>query len=196
METRETQVEHQDGRVQRGARNRERILTALFELVSEGELVPTAEQVAERAGVGTRTVFRHFADMDSLYREIAQRIRHEILPTFESSYEGTLHERARSLVRARASLYERIAPFKRAGDLQAWQSPFIAERHARMARELREQLLGQLPELADAPAALVDALDLATSFEAWDRLRRDQRLGRERAADVLETLVRSLLDGL
>jgi AcrR family transcriptional regulator len=51
--------------VQRGARNRAAIVAALLELVGEGELEPTAEQVAERACVGTRTVFRHFADMES-----------------------------------------------------------------------------------------------------------------------------------
>ena len=39
----------EDGRVQRGARNRERILDALLELVRAGELLPTAEQVAARA---------------------------------------------------------------------------------------------------------------------------------------------------
>ena len=53
-----------DGRVLRGARTRERIVDAVFELVSEGTVRPTAEEVASRAGVGIRTVFRHFDDME------------------------------------------------------------------------------------------------------------------------------------
>ena len=32
-----------------------------------GALVPTAQQIADRAGVGIRSFFRHFADMDSLF---------------------------------------------------------------------------------------------------------------------------------
>ena len=35
--------------------------------MDEGILVPTAQQVADRAGVGIRSFFRHFPDMDSLW---------------------------------------------------------------------------------------------------------------------------------
>ena len=63
-----------DGRVRRGERSRDQIVGALLELVQEGFLRPAAEQVARRARVGTRTVFRHFEDMDSLNPEINQRL--------------------------------------------------------------------------------------------------------------------------
>ena len=46
-----------DGRVRRGARNRQTIVDALLDLVGSGILRPTAQQVADRAGVGIRTVF-------------------------------------------------------------------------------------------------------------------------------------------
>jgi hypothetical protein len=58
---------------------------------------------------------------------------------------------------------------------------------------LRTELLRWLPELRRAPAALVDALELATSFEAWDRLRIEQRLGRERAHAAVESIVLRLV---
>ena len=171
-----------DGRVRRGERNRQAIVDALFELVREGELQPTAEQVAERAGVGTRTVFRHFDDMESLHAELSARLEREILPLFETRpREGGLDPRLRELVARRALIYERIAPFKRSGKLQRWRSPFLSQAHADMVRRLRTDLLETLPELRDVPPALLEALDLVTSFEAWDRLRAEQRLGRERA---------------
>ena len=185
-----------DGRARRGARNRERIVNALVELVRAGELQPTAEQVAERAAVGTRTVFRHFADMDVLYAELSARIEREVRPLAEEPLPpGSLVERAVALTRRRAVIFERIAPFQRAGDLQRWHSTFIQRDRARMARDLRADLLARLPELVGAPAARVEALDLLTSFEAWNRLRSDQRLGRERAAEAMETAVRALLRG-
>jgi AcrR family transcriptional regulator len=185
-----------DGRALRGARNRERIVNALMELVRAGELQPTAEQVAERGEVGTRTVFRHFADMDVLYAELSARVEREVRPLAEEPHPpGSLIERAMALTRRRAAIFERIAPFRRAGDLQRWRSVFIQRDYAKMARGLRADLLARLPELAEAPAARVEALDLLTSFEAWNRLRTDQRLGRERAAEAMESAVRSLLRG-
>ena len=51
------EVPSSDGRLRRGERSREAIVAALFELVGEGVLQPTAQQVAERAGVGIRSVF-------------------------------------------------------------------------------------------------------------------------------------------
>jgi len=60
-----------DGRRQRGQDNRARIVAAMMDIVREGQIAPSAEQVAARADVGLRTVFRHFQDMDSLYREMS-----------------------------------------------------------------------------------------------------------------------------
>ncbi len=79
-----------DGRLQRSERSREAIVQALYELVGEGSLLPTAEQVAERAGVGIRTVFRHFSDMEKLFSEMDARILVEVGPLMTGgSTEGS-----------------------------------------------------------------------------------------------------------
>ena len=186
-----------DGRIERGARNREAILDALFGLVREGELMPTAEQVAERAGVGTRTVFRHFDDMERLHAEMSARLEREVLPLVDvPPPKGDVEARLRALVRQRAEIFERIAPFKRSGDLQRWRSSVLQRAHADMVRRLRGALLRDLPELEGAPAPLVEALDLVTSYEAWNRLRSDQRLGRERAQASVERVALALIASL
>jgi len=183
-----------DGRVARGEQNRGAILDAVYGLVREGVLRPTAEQVAERAGVGARTVFRHFADMEGLHAEMVARIEREVAPLLQAPPSiGSIDERARALVRNRASLFERIANFKRSGNLLRLDSAVIRRKHALMPRREREALLAALPELDDASEAAREALDLVTSFEAWDRLRVDQRLGRERAEAVMEYAVLVLL---
>lgn len=54
-------------------RNRERVLEAATELVrSDGESVPMA-QIADRAGVGVGTVYRHFATREELLGELVYR---------------------------------------------------------------------------------------------------------------------------
>ena len=63
-----------DGRLQRSVRSRQIILDAIVSLVEEGNLVPTAQQVARRAGVGLRTVFRHFDDMEALFAEMDRKL--------------------------------------------------------------------------------------------------------------------------
>lgn len=53
--------------------NRERVLDAAVELVrSDGEMVPMA-QIAERAGVGVGTVYRHFATREELLGALVHR---------------------------------------------------------------------------------------------------------------------------
>jgi AcrR family transcriptional regulator len=183
-----------DGRTLRAERSRRAIVEALFALVGEGVLQPTAQQVADRARVGIRTVFRHFEDMDSLYAELDARLRGEAWPLLAQALPGgSLAARARALVERRGELFERIAPYKRSANLERWRSPFLRERHGELVRGLRAALLRGLPELAAAPTDLVDALELATSFEAWDRLRSDQRLSRERARAATSRIVLALL---
>jgi AcrR family transcriptional regulator len=63
-----TQVQPElDGRRLRSERSREAIIDVMLTLIEEGALIPTAQQVSERAGVGIRSVFRHFSDMAGLF---------------------------------------------------------------------------------------------------------------------------------
>lgn len=183
-----------DGRVRRGARSRQTIVEALLELVGGGSLQPTAQQVADRAGVGIRTVFRHFSEMESLHQSMAVRLEGEVRPLLAAAPpDGSLEERTRGLVRQRATFFERIAPYKRSANLLRWRSRFLQERHLYLLRGLRADLLQWLPELEGAPEDLVEAVDLATSFEAWDRLRGDRHLSVKVAIAAMERTVRALL---
>lgn len=183
-----------DGRIRRGARSRQTIVEALLELIGTGVLAPTAQQVADRAGVGIRTVFRHFSEMDALYQSMDAWVEGEVRPLLAvAPRAGSVEARATGLVRQRALFFERIAPYKRSGNLLRWRSRFLQDRHARLQRVLRAELVRWLPELSEAPAELVSALELATSFEAWDRLRTDQQLSPKHASAVLERTVLALL---
>jgi len=175
-----------DGRERRSERSREAIVQALLELVGDGILQPTAQQVAETAGAGIRSVFRHVADMDSLFAEMDARLEAEALPLLRGDPPAAgVEKRARMLALRRIAFFEKIAPHKRSGTIQRWRSEFLRGPHGALVRALRADLLRWLPELRRVPADLVEALDLALSFEAWDRLRTDQRLGRDRARDAI-----------
>ena len=176
-----------DGRVARGARNRDRIVDAAIQLVRAGEVQPTAERIAEEAGVGVRSVFRHFDDLDGLFRVITERVEAEIAPLADSSpIDGDLEFRIEELVHRRAKVYERVAPFRRSARVHRNKSTAIRVGHRHLDKWHRWQLEETLAEeLRRAPSELIEVLDALASFEAWDRLRTDQSLNRDRASEVV-----------
>jgi len=183
-----------DGRVRRAARSRAAIEDALFALVGEGVVQPTVQDVAVRAGVAMRSVFRHFSDMESLFASVDARVRQEALALLHApNLRASLSDRISALARQRARIFEHIAPYKRAGDVQRWRSPYVQSQQAQLVDELRLRLHAWLPELDAAPAEVREAVELTVSFESWDRLRRLQRLGATRATAVLDHMVRTLL---
>ena len=187
-----------DGRLLRSEHSKQRIADALYELIGEGELAPSAQRVADRAVVGIRTVFRLFSDMDALYATINARLSLDVAPMLRSgpSEGASLDERLESLLAARVALYERFGPYVRATHRHRDRSEFLAAQFRKLVLTLRERLFHWMPELCRAPDDLVEALDQATSFEAWDRLRLDQQLSRPRARAAMQRAMRALADQL
>ena len=183
-----------DGRFQRSERSKAAIVQALFELVGEGVPEPTADQVAERAGIGSRTVFRHFKDMETLYAELDSILEERYGPMMAAPVpECSIKERINEFVAQRARLYEGIAPYKRAGNIKRPHSEFLQARHAVLVRRLRKDLHHWFPEFKRKKPSVVSGAELLTSLEAWDRLRIDQRLGKKRAAEAMENALLALL---
>jgi AcrR family transcriptional regulator len=183
-----------DGRRRRGEDNRARIVTAVVALVREGKFTPSAEEVALRADVSLRTVFRHFEDMERLYAQIKDPIEAELLavsarPFIANDWRGQLVE----MVGRRAAAFEAIAPLRRAADLHRHQSAVLADAHQRLATGLRA-ILNRIAPAEVAATPLIEALDVLLSFETWERLRQVQRLSDARAREVLETTIRALID--
>src|SRR4051794_18549457 len=61
-----------DGRRERARRSREAVVDAILALLREGTLRPGVAQIAARADVSERTVFRHFQDLEQLFAEAAE----------------------------------------------------------------------------------------------------------------------------
>lgn len=186
----------EDGRRLRSEKSRALIVEALLALIREGDMNPGAASVAERAGVGLRTVFRHFEDMDSLYREMSAQVEAEILPLalqpFEAAdWRGRLFE----LVARRARLYERIMPLRVAGAARRFQSTWLMEDYRRLLAFERTTLESVLPKAIARDASLVAALDLATGFESWRRLRQDMDMKPAGAERVMRLAVEKLIAG-
>jgi AcrR family transcriptional regulator len=188
-----------DGRRLRGERTRTRVLQALLDLVEEGQLHPTAQAVASRAGVALRTVYHHFEDVEAL-RGMAldvQLDRHqETLVPVER--ELPLSERIPQVVRQCRQLFEAITPIRRATLFDESESNELTEglRRARALRRsfIEESFSPELDRTDENRLELLDAIDVTTSWHAWYYLR--QGLGRSvpAAESVVSTQLHHLFD--
>lgn len=182
-----------DGRTLRRERNLTAAVDAMLDLMSEGHPQPTAQEVAERSGLSIRSIFRLFDDMESLRVAAVARQTERIAPLIVAiEPKGSVPARVTALVSSRARLYETIAPVRRSAMRVATSSPTIADGLARVERTLRRQLQGAFPGSFDDEARL-DAAEVATSFDTWDRLRTRQGLSRARAERAVTLLLEGLL---
>src|SRR3546814_416763 len=183
-----------DGRRERSRSSRRRIVAAMLELIEGGDPMPSAARVAEEAGVGLRTVFRHFDDMDSLYSEISATIAERVMPIVTAPYAGAdWRANLRDLTQRRVRVFEAMLPFRLAANIKRYQSPFLMAEYTRVVRLERELVLRLLPDGVLADRTRVEALIAMLSFQTWRALRRDQALTVEDAGSVLAHMVAALV---
>ena len=183
-----------DGRRKRADDNRRRIALAMLELVRAGETKPSAEQVAEAAGVGRRTVFRLFDDMEGVYREMHAAMTARLAPSFVAPFVSTTwRDRVDELIERRARMFEEMLPIKTASDAHRYASPFLQSEHKKLTKLQRDTMLAVLPQSITSQAERVSAVELTLSFEAWRRLRYEQKLPIKQAIATLRLMVKALL---
>lgn len=183
-----------DGRRDRSLRSKAAIASAFVSLVDAGNLAPSSHEVARQAGVGHRTVFRHFQDMESLYASIRQEIAKLAQPILgKQVFAGSSSQRVRQLVSQRCRFHARIANFRRALVARYWTSPALQSLVQRDQAALRELTRRALPEIAELSATDFELLELLLSFESFARLRELQGLSERRARAVIESGVSHLL---
>ena len=97
-----------DGRILRSQKSQNLILDAIIKLINNGNLYPTAQEVAKESGIAIRTVFRQFADMESLLMKVDELINEKLLN--EESYINmslSLSERLKKIIDERVYFYNK-----------------------------------------------------------------------------------------
>ena len=183
-----------DGRRARSRSSRAKIAAAMLDLVAKGEVAPSAAQVAEVAGVGLRSVFRHFRDMDALYREMAEAIEGQILPILMRPPEGaTWQQRLFDIAARRARIFETIMPYRISANVRRFESTYLMEGYRRQLRLEAEALAAHLPDDVRADVEGARGLNVILSFNTWRLLRHDQNLAPEEAGAVVHRMLADAL---
>jgi TetR/AcrR family transcriptional regulator of autoinduction and epiphytic fitness len=176
-----------DGRTARALRTREAIVTSLVELLREGAMQPSVEEIAARAGVSERSIFGHFHDREGLFAAVAE---HQSARLREQWGEmpppaAPLDERIEAFVEHRARIYEDLGPVRRAGLLM---EPFSETTQMGVAsmRSVKRREAWRLfgPELSE-DHVLGAAVAALASFSGWDALRTQQGLSVDEAKAAL-----------
>lgn len=172
-----------DGRNLRRERNRETIVAALLHLYDEGHIDVSAAEIANRAGLSERSLFRYFDDVDDLYRAAcdAQFDRISLLADISDLGRGSLASKVERFVNQRVRLFKKVGNIGRAARAYSHRVPLIQRQLSRERKILREQMLRHFDdELATmertARLAAIAGIDVLCSYESYELMRHDQRL--------------------
>jgi len=183
-----------DGRRLRSNRSRQLIIESMLELIKQGNLVPTAQQVADHANVGIRSVFRHFEDMESIFETASELCHTEYRGLFiGGDRSGSLQERILHATECHANAYETMSNMILSGSARQWNSEVLQKSYIAYQHQLRRDLDEWLPELESLTESKRQAVDGIASFEMWHRLRNIQSLGKTDSIKIIVEMLEALI---
>lgn len=184
-----------DGRRERSLASRRKILEAMVDLVAAGNPDPSAAAVAERAGVGLRSVFRHFEDKEAIMREIEDLLMEAYTPLLEAPYTSdNWRDQLFELIERRCAINEHVVVFRLSGILARYRSVFVAEKSHRVHTAEKRMLDKVLPPHLQSSTAAGRPIMMVTSFDAWRLLRQDEQLSAQETVEAIKTMVTHILN--
>ena len=189
-----------DGRRLRSERTKQLIIEAYLALAFEkSPRVPTAAEIAQRAGYSVRSVFERFPDIHTLQVAAADYALVQVAALAPvRDHDGDRQTRIKTQVGTRARTCERWLPLWRSlivnqGDLPALKQRIMLSRERAIAR----LELMYAPELATLSARkrrdLLIVLEALTDVESWARMREFFGLSYEEACEAWERATDRLL---
>jgi AcrR family transcriptional regulator len=187
-----------DGRTARAERTRAAIVSAHLALITEGDLKPTGERIAQRAGVSLRALWANFKDMEALFAATGALLAHRQAAAHRPvPADQPLADRLDQYCRQRGRMLEIVAPSARASQLREPFSPQLRRNRAAAVAKVRSELEEVFaPELAVAGPGrdrLLDALTATCTWPAWSLLRDQLALDADEACAVMRHTVTALL---
>ena len=132
----------QDGRNLRSIKSQQMIVDALIKLVKEGNFEPTAQKVADESGVGIRTVFRQFDDMENLLKVSDAKLSKDY--NFDIKFDPTASLTSRLLVATKYlnSSYQKhkLIIFMTISNM--WKYKFLQENFMGYQNIIKEKIAG------------------------------------------------------
>ena len=168
----------QDGRRLRSVTSQNIIVDAMMVLIQRGILEPTAQQVADEAGIGIRTVFRQVQDKENLFLKMDEKVRATLQETLKRAVnpQGNLEQRIEGLIELEAEIFEKNLQFLRATLANKWKYNTLQKNYERNQRNIKSLLYIWIPELNNLSEFKQVLLTSVNTAGYWVELRENLKL--------------------
>ena len=195
-----------DGRRQRTQVTRANIVNAAIALQNEGNMRPSMQQIAERAGVSLRTAFQHFPEKGQLRQAVLDELtrQHRVdPPPAEIAMHSALDARMKRFLEIRSKQLEALTPHRRAANSMIATSKPLQEHRIKVRQRFRNVVetwfAAELDALTDASRKKwLVAIATLVDWEMWQSLRtfpnRSVSECREYLALLLEASLKQMED--
>ena len=164
-----------DGRKLRSIKSQNIIVDALMQLIKKGILEPTAQQVADAAGISIRTVFRQMEDMETLFFKMDEKIKHSYKKVIDSvEPKGNLQ-----FIRSTLGI--------------KFKYKTLQNNHQKADKDLKLLLYKWLPEMNNLDNSLQILLNSMNSVGYWIELRENQMLSAKGATKLKVNIFKNTL---
>ena len=184
-----------DGRRARSQASRSKIIRAMMDLIEGGDPDPSTATVAKTAGVGLRSLFRHFEDKDAIYREMDAILMKAYRPIIEAPYNSDdWRERLLELIERRCEVNEATAPYRISTTAMRRRSKFLKENFQQLHDTETARLNSILPSQLHTDTPLGRTILVAMSFDSWRMLREDEHLSANETVEAVKQMVLDVVD--
>jgi AcrR family transcriptional regulator len=193
--------EKKDGRRERSVRTHKVIVASLIDLIEEGNVSPTAGQIARRASVAIRSIRQHFPSREDLFVAAVDEHARRVGPV-RAYVDARLpfERRVAAFAEARGRELEFCAPVRRASSLVIGTPKSAASAIGRAMDDAWQRRRHEVEQVFAAEldanthrAELLDALDLLSHGRTWDTMRNAMQLSPEAATALLSRSILAVL---
>ena len=160
-----------DGRNLRSINSQKLIVDACIKLFKEGNLEPTAQQVADESGVGIRTVFRQFDEMENLFKSVDAvlskdydfEVRYDPSSSFETRLQSTISHMNAGYEKHKLIMFMTVS--------KMWKYEFLRKNYLMYQDLIKSKTEEILPEVLSFDTESRHLFHASLSFAMWTRLQ-------------------------
>jgi len=161
----------QDGRNLRSVNSQKLIVDACIKLFKAGNLEPTAQQVADESGVGIRTVFRQFDEMENLFKSVDAvlskdydfEVRYDPSSSFDARLQSTISHMNAGYEKHKLIMFMTVS--------KMWKYEFLRKNYLMYQDLIKSKTEEILPEVLSFDTESRHLFHASLSFAMWTRLQ-------------------------
>ena len=183
-----------DGRRLRSITSQNIIVDALLVLLKKGILEPTAQQIADEAGISIRTVFRQIEDMETLLSKMNEKIKYSYKEMIDNTEpKGDLSERIKDLIILEARVFENNLQYIKSTLSLKFKYKVLQNNYQKVQKDLKIILYKWLPEVNNLDNSYQTLLNSINSTGYWVELRETQMLSAEEATKFKINIFKNII---